>query len=170
MKPLIVTDGALNVLSSQDFSLEDICDETTPRKVVGTAHVAVESSGIYVFTATSSKTSHLLVIRRSPDGLFAAVPSDERRSVFDRCARIAMHSFDQSIALNPRWMCHHEGNRLSIFARGIGHDERLAVEIMSPTLDAYVFSFAPAPELQNLSDSSPDYHVYRDVRAAFPEV
>src|SRR5277367_2694840 len=117
MKPLIFTESALNVLSSQDFAIEELLDESRPFKVVGTTFVAVEGSGIYVFTATSGETSHLLVIRRSSDGLFAAVPADERRSVFDRCARVAMHSFDQSITLNPRWMCHHAGNRLSIFDR-----------------------------------------------------
>jgi hypothetical protein len=170
MRPLVVTDVALNVLSTLDFSFDEICDETASRKAIGTAVVVVEPAGIYVLTAACTETSQLLVVKRSPNGLFAVLPSDERRTVFDRCARIAMHSFNQAIALNPRWMSHHEGNRLSVFARGIGHDERLAAEIMSPALDVYIFDFAPAAKLQNLSQCTPDYEIYRTAKAAFPGV
>ena len=111
MRPLVVTDGALNVLASLDFAFDEICYENVARKSIGTAVVVVESEGIYVLTAACTESSQLLVIKRSPTGLFDVLPSDERRSVFDRCARIAMHSFNQAIALNPRWMSHHEGNR-----------------------------------------------------------
>ena len=165
-----MTDGALNVLSSLDFSFDEICDESIPRKSVGAAVVVVESSGIYVLTAASTEASPLLVVKRSPNGLFAGLPSDERRPVFDRCARIAMHTFDKAITLNPRWMYHHDGNRLSVFARGIGHDGRLAAEVMSPTLDVYIFEFAHAAQVKHLTECNPDYEIYRAAKAAFPEV
>ena len=170
MRPLVVTDGALNVLASLDFAFDEICYENVARKSIGTAVVVVESEGIYVLTAACTESSQLLVIKRSPTGLFDVLPSDERRSVFDRCARIAMHSFNQAIALNPRWMSHHEGNRFSVFARGIGHDERLAAEIMGPALDVYIFDFAPAGRLQKLSECTPDYEIYRTAKAAFPGI
>jgi hypothetical protein len=167
MKPLVITENALNALATIDFAPDVLTGGES--QDVGTVAVRPGEYGLYFLTPTCSADSRLLVIRRWDGGLFDAVPRDERRQVFDRCARIALRSFDNAIALNSRWMPYHENNRVSIFALGIGHEERISAEVNAQGGQCvYVYEFGTG--LYNLAESKPDYDVYGTALLEFPSV
>lgn len=166
--PLIFSENALHGLSSiyidgEWFNNPKQIDELPSLRVVSRAE------GVFVFTTFCVASTRLLVIARQSAGLFAGLPSDERRSTFDRCARIALRSFDPRVTLNPKWMPFHYGNRVSVFATSVGHDERIVAE--TGTLNSsnvYLFMYADHQATQNLAACEPDYSIYETAVALFP--
>ena len=84
----------------------------------------------------------LLVVAREAGGLFSGVEAEDRRTVFDRCARIALRAFDPKITLNPKWMAFHDGNRVSIFATS--RAERSVLVLASKEEGGLTKTLAPA--------------------------
>lgn len=167
MKPLVFTEKALSALSGLeiDFDRLLVSDEWP----AGDTTVHTGQKGIFVFTSQCDATSRLLVIRRKKGGLFDAVEPEERRSVFDRCARVALRSFDKSrVTLNPKWMAFHHDNRVSIFASGIGSNMRIVADVnVGGSGDTYLFDYAPAEQVQDLASLQPDVESYEAARADF---
>lgn len=157
MKPLVITEGALNVLAvvplSPEWFLEPKDLEDVPVAVRET------SSGVYIDTPSATPADHLLVITRNTNGLFDGVPEAERRNVFERCMRLGLHGFNANVAINPKWMPFHAGNRLSVFAYGIGHRERIVAEVNAKN-EGHVYIFAFGDRYQNLANLRPDYSLY----------
>jgi hypothetical protein len=163
MKPLVISERALNYLASfsvaSDWFVEPIAVAEMPLLEVQEADVAV-----CLFTPACVSSDRMLIIRRGDDGLFSSVPDLDRRSVFDRCARIAMRAFDEAVILNPRWIPFHEGNRVSVFAYPIGgyREQRLIAEV-NPlgSHDVYIFDFGDSSSFRDLGACTPDYETYR---------
>jgi len=172
MKPLAFSERALSYLTSFSVGPEWFLDPASiaDRPLL---EVVEREGSVSVFTSACASTDRIMVIRRSEGGLFSSVPEDDRRSVFDRCARIAMRAFDPAVTLNPRWMPYHEGNRVSVFAYPLGGDreQRLIAEV-SPlgSQDVYVFEFGSDPSFRDLGACKPDYEIYlkasEDIKAA----
>ncbi len=167
MRPLVVTEKALSVLGTLNLSLESLLVEE-PAANVDAPNVHFGEHGVYISTKGCVPDCRLLVIRRWAGGLFDGIDLTERRSVFDRCARIALRSFDKSIALNPKWMPFRQGNRVSVFASGVGKTERILAEInYEESGDTYVFGLSTGGEIRDLSSLTPDIDVYINARLEF---
>jgi hypothetical protein len=168
--PLIFSENTLHGLSSiyldgEWFNNPKQIDEFPSLRVV------TRAEGVFVFTTFCVASTRLLVIARQPAGLFAGIPADERRSAFDRCARIALRSFDPKVTLNPKWMPFHHGNRVSIFATSVGHDERVVAEIGAlNSSNVYLFMYADHQTTQDLAACEPDYSLYETAVALFPSL
>jgi superfamily I DNA/RNA helicase len=155
MKPIVLTIDAINAISALEFDI-DILDRDDTHLPLPLRRVS-ESSGLYIFSSNPD-TSRCLIIRRWEGGLFKAVPRSERRQVFNRCARIALESFDQGVTLNPKWMPFHSGNRISVFARGIGHNERVVAEVNAKgTTHTYVYEYGQGQTILDLENCAPNY-------------
>jgi hypothetical protein len=161
MNPLVLSERALHYLLT--CAIDPLWfDDPQQNSDMPALIVTKSSDAVCIYTLACSTTERLLVIGRDEHGLFSVVPVVERRSVFDRCARIALRAFDSSVTLNPRWMPFHEGNRVSIFAYGIGQNERILAEIGPlESQDVFVFDFGDHPSVQNLGSCVPDYQIYQ---------
>jgi hypothetical protein len=172
MKPLAFTERALNYLTSHSIT-PDWFMFPTPVSDGPPVEVQHTDGAICLFTPTCVNSDRILVIRRTEDGLFGGVPDTERRSVFDRCARIAMRAFDDAVTLNPRWMPFHEGNRVSIFAYPMGaHREQRLIAEVNPqgSQDVYIFDFGDDPTFRDLGSCRPDYETYLNASEAIRTV
>ncbi|QBJ14615.1 hypothetical protein EYD00_13925 [Agrobacterium sp. 33MFTa1.1] len=170
MRPLVLTEKALSVLGSLDLSVESLLlDDTTAETAVPNVHFG--EHGVYISAQSCAPDCRLLVIRRWDGGLFDGVEPTERRAVFDRCARIALRSFDKSIALNPKWMPFRQDNRVSVFAYGVGATERILAEVnYDESGDTYVFGLSAGGEVRDLSSLTPDSDVYINARLEFSSI
>lgn len=170
MTPLVFSENALHGLSSVYVDSDWL---VKPKRLpeVPSLRVVSRAEGIFVFTTFCVASSRLLVIATEAGGLFSGVEPDDRRTVFDRCARIALRAFDPKVILNPKWMAFHDGNRVSIFATSPGHDERLVAEIGSlSSSNVFVFAFGDNPKLQVLAQCEPDYGAYATAAALFQSI
>jgi hypothetical protein len=170
MTPLVFSENALHALSSVYVDPDWF---STPKRLpeVSSLRVVSRAEGVFVFTTFCVASSRLLVIAREAEGLFSGVRGEDRRTVFDRCARIALRAFDPKITLNPKWMAFHDGNRVSVFATSAGRDERLVAEIGSlSSSNVFVFAFGDNPDLQNLAECKPDYRAYAAAVVLFPSM
>jgi hypothetical protein len=170
MRPLIISERAISTLGALDANIEEILvDEGDQARHQANVHFG--AAGVYVITEACDASSRLLVIRRWQGGLFDGVPPADRRSVFDRCVRIALRSFDKSVALNPKWMPYRQDNRVSLFAFGPGSLERLVAEVsFLQSGDAYVFDMAAAADVKNLAALTPDPIPYQEARREFDAI
>lgn len=166
MKPLVITEAALQALATTPLPADWYI---SPSSIAGTPIRGEEGvEGYYVFTTRCTPLSSMLVIAQSEDGLFKGIADSERRGVFDRCLRLALHCFDPSVSLNTKWMPFHSGNRLSIFAFGLGHQDRiLAEKNVRGEGHAYIFDFGEGVRVQNLARTRPDYDQYERALAGF---
>lgn len=168
MLPLVITESALGVMVSSGFPLEILTSDAPI--ATGYLRTVIGDHGKYVFVSEDA-SSRALVIRRSFEGLFESVPDDDRRMVFDRCARLALHGFDDGISINKRWSTFHHDNRISIFARGIGHQERIVAE--TNTLGSgwiYIYEYGTGPRIQHLEDCEPDHAIFKCALDELPKV
>ena len=167
MRPLVLTERALSVLGSLEVSIDDLLVDNGDDGQ-NTANVHYGEHGIYVTAQGCGPDCRLLVIRRWSGGLFDGVPNADRRSVFDRCVRIALRSFDKGIALNPKWMPYRQDNRVSLFAYGVGAYERILAEVnYGQSGDTYVFGLAAGAEVQDLAGLTPNDDVYSNAKVEY---
>ncbi|VXB64485.1 DNA helicase [Bosea sp. 125] len=168
MIPIVVTENALHILSSSALApdwLVNFDDLISLRDIF----IIARPEAIYIATHSCSPDTRILIIQRQKQGLFEGIDSRDRRSVFDRCARIAFRYFDSAVSLNPRWMPFHAGNKISIFAFGYGRSDRIAAE-QGPlgSADVYVYGFGTDPKMQDLATYQPDLDVYKRAREGLP--
>lgn len=170
MKPLVLTESALHTLAAISLSADWFL---APSAIEGVPlHVEETTSGIYVTSSKALPTDRLLVIARSESGLFEAIPDAERRSVFERCMRLGLHGFDsKKVTINPKWMPYHGANRISVFAYGIGHKERIVAELNCKNEGhVFVFAYGDSQKYYNLNGLKPEYSSYDAATAGYLDV
>ena len=168
MKAIAFSERALSYLASFSVASDWF---VSPSSIADRPLLEVQEQeyAICVHTPACTSSDRVLIIRRTEDGLFSEIPEMERRSVFDRCARIAMRAFDEAVTLNPRWMPFHVGNRVSVFAYPMeGKREQRIIAEVSPlgSRDVYIFGFGDDPSFRDLAACTPDYDVYRKASEA----
>lgn len=164
---LVVTENALNALASLPLSGEWL---RQPSAVDELPNLEVhEIEGIEILaTDHCDDSARLLVISPKEGNLFELMAIDDRRGVYDRCARIALRAFGQKVSLNPRWLPFHVGNRVSIFALGLGNKERILAEVgVKGSSNVYIFSFGCETEHFELQEIAIDHIPYDKAVAAY---
>ncbi|WP_018096621.1 hypothetical protein [Sinorhizobium meliloti] len=169
MKSFVITEAAIHSilmkgLSDQWFASPND-DDLAPLKVIEA------DAAYYVLHPSCLEQARLLVIECREDQFFGGVPESDRRSVFDRCARIALRAFGETVALNPRWMPYHQGNKVSIFAYSdIGRRERIVAEVHPlERNDVVVYGLIHADQAQDLDAIVPNLEKYSAAVGGFSE-
>jgi hypothetical protein len=161
MIPLVITENALQTFATRDV---DPSWFLSPQNVASIEPLEVIQNefGIYVVSPQCGDKSRILVIQRTEAGLFAGVPSHERRSVFDRCARLALRAFGNPVTLNPWWMPYHAENFVSVFAYTEGHGRERIVADVHPcgSQNVFICAFSSTQEIQNLNSFVSDEAEY----------
>lgn len=170
MKPLVVSEEALNIVARQQLPADWFINPTSLRSI-GKAFLVETDGAIYVLSADTDLSSSLLVIRRTKGGLFEKVRPSERRQVFDRCARIALRDFGDGVQLNPKWMPYHGRNFVSVFAfnERAGADRIVAESHPKGRADVYVCAFSDVKSVYDLEHFQPNYDAYDVAISDFPK-
>ncbi|MCP9319080.1 UvrD-helicase domain-containing protein [Acetobacter persici] len=169
MKTIVITENALVIACHPDFPLEALLADNPPT-TFGSAFFQSGETSLLIATKGCNDTSRLLVIGEGSKGFFDLLPVDDHATLFERCVRVGLRSFDKQIALNPNWMPYRQDNRTSLFATGSSDLRILAETNYGGSRNTYVYDLLKTVSTKDLHNCEPVSTPYLNAIAEFSEL